>query len=121
MLLVQNSTDSAKFVAYAPDPDGRGTISLVLSCLLTLLLCVWQALHLNVPAKGEKISQCILENIRWIIAGVYAPELVVFAAWRQWSSSKILGEIVAACQQDVPASPKHQYAKQLVMQSVEPI
>ena len=32
--------------------------------------------------------------IRWIITGVYAPELVVFTAWRQWCSANILSNLV---------------------------
>lgn len=83
-----------KTVGYVPDPKGRGTLSLVLSCLLTLLLCVWQALHLNVPAHRQTPWQRCLQNLRWIITGIYAPEFVVFTAWRQWSSSNILSSII---------------------------
>lgn len=81
-------------VGFVGDPNGRGTISLVISCLLTLLLCVWSALHLNVPRQEEPLLAHFWVNIRWIITGVYAPELVVFTAWRQWSSAKILGDLV---------------------------
>ncbi|KAJ6783817.1 hypothetical protein PWT90_06123 [Aphanocladium album] len=28
--------------------------------------------------------------MRWIFAGIYAPELVVFVAWRQWCSARML-------------------------------
>lgn len=38
--------------------------------------------------------QSFLINLRWIVTGVYAPELVVFTAWRQWSSAKMLGDLV---------------------------
>ena len=104
MLLSNITAETEHLVGYVPDPSGRGTVSLVLSCLLTLLLCVWQALHLNVPRQGETAFQCMFENARWIIAGIYAPELVVFTAWRQWSSSKILSEIVSSCQHELKKS-----------------
>jgi hypothetical protein len=55
---------------------------------------VWQALHLNVPKRGETGWEKFLTNILWITIGIYAPELVVFTAWRQWSSAKLLGKIV---------------------------
>lgn len=35
-----------------------------------------------------------MTQVRWIVTGVYAPELVVFIAWRQWSSAKLLGSLV---------------------------
>ena len=84
----------SKQVSFVKDPDGRGTISLVMSCLLTLLLCVWQALHLNVPKRGDTAWGKFVTNLVWITIGIYAPELVVFTAWRQWSSSKLLSKVV---------------------------
>lgn len=82
------------FVGYRSDPDGRGTSGLILSCLLTLILCVWSALHLNVPRQGQTSRETLLLNILWITAGIYAPELVVFTAWRQWSSARLLSKII---------------------------
>lgn len=95
--MTPNNTDSnssRRFVGYVDDPDGRGTPSLIISCVLTLVLCVWSALHLNVPAKGQTALQKLTLNTRWIIAGIYCPELVVFTAWRQWSSARILQQVV---------------------------
>ena len=89
-----SSALSSSYVGYVGDPNGRGTASLVISCVLTLILCVWSALHLNVPRQNDSILQCLSLYIRWIITGVYAPELVVFTAWRQWCSAKILGDLV---------------------------
>lgn len=85
-----NSSHVEKYVGYVKDPNGRGTISLVLSCLLTLVLCVWSALHLNVPERNRKGITTIWINFRWILAGIYSPEMVVFAAWRQWCSARML-------------------------------
>jgi hypothetical protein len=89
-----NSTQTPSFVGYVSEPNIRGTTTLVISCLLTLVLCVWSALHLNVPEEDATHLRLLLLNIRWIITGVYAPELVVFTAWRQWASARILGTLV---------------------------
>lgn len=95
------------YVGYVQDPNGRGTSSLVISCLLTLLLCVWSALHLNVPHQYQTRAETVLANVRWIIVGIYAPELVVFTAWRQWSSARILGRIVKEHQNTIPSFRTH--------------
>ena len=91
---LRQSQSHTTYVGFVGDPNGRGTSSLVISCLLTLILCVWSALHLNVPSQVETHVSRLLVNARWVIIGIYAPELVVFTAWRQWSSAKILANLV---------------------------
>ena len=75
---------------WVSDPAGRGTFSLIISCLLTLGLCVWSAMHLNVPPPNEPHIHTWLRNLKWGAIGVFAPELILFAAWRQYSSAKSL-------------------------------
>ena len=85
---------STQYVQYIGDPNGRGTLSLIISCVLTLILCVWSALHLNIPSSSQTVLTSLGIQFRWIVTGVYAPELVVFTAWRQWSSAKLLSTLV---------------------------
>ena len=87
--IASNSTLTAT-VGWVADPTGRGTFSLIFSCLLTLGLCVWSAMHLNIPPHDESPAQSWMRNFRWGLTGVVAPELVVFAAWRQYNSAKAL-------------------------------
>lgn len=44
--------DERQYLAWNAGPTTRGTISLLLSCVLTLVLCVHTAVHLNVSAPG---------------------------------------------------------------------
>jgi hypothetical protein len=75
-------------VGWRSDPNRRGTFGLVSSCVITQALCVWSALHLNIPPKYKTKSQKIWYNTRWVVLGVLIPELVILAAWRQWLSAK---------------------------------
>ncbi|CCD43461.1 hypothetical protein BofuT4_P011370.1 [Botrytis cinerea T4] len=79
---------------WVSDPNGRGTFSLVVSCLLTLSLCVWSAMHLNIPGTYHPTIQELIKGIRWGVVGIFAPELVVFAAWRQYNSATALKALV---------------------------
>lgn len=79
-------------VGWVSDPMGRGTSGLLLSCLLTLGLCVWSAMHLNIPQKHESTLQYWLRNAKWVSLGVLIPELVVLSAWRQWLSAKSMSQ-----------------------------
>ena len=79
---------------WVSDPNGRGTFSILSSCVLTLSLCVWSAIHLNVPAHGETKVQAWLKTTKWVLLGIVAPELVTWVAWRQYASAKHLQEKV---------------------------
>ena len=99
------TTASSEPVGYVQDPNGRGTPSLLISCVLTLILCVWSALHLNVPSRNHSAVGDAWLNTRWIITGIYAPELVVFAAWRQWCSAKLLQKLVTGTLDNTSPKP----------------
>ncbi|KAG9240113.1 hypothetical protein BJ878DRAFT_585146 [Calycina marina] len=87
--IATNSSGSAT-IGWISDPAGRGAFSLLFSSLLTLGLCVWSAMHLNIPPHDERPAQSWMRNFKWGLIGVFAPELVVFAAWRQYNSAKAL-------------------------------
>jgi hypothetical protein len=70
--------------AWVADPSGRGTWSLLYSCLFTLLLCVYTAIHLNVPPAGETKFRLWLRQVKWAAIAVLAPEIVVYTALEQW-------------------------------------
>jgi hypothetical protein len=79
-------------VGWVSDPRGRGTSGLIISCLLTLVLCVWNAMHLNIPPKAETQAQYWSRSLKWVALGVLIPELVVLSAWRQWLSARRMGK-----------------------------
>lgn len=77
-------------VGYVSDPDGRGTLSIFFSCLLTLSLCVWSSVHLNLPKYEESDIEYMWRYFKWSIMGVFGPELVIWTAWRQYISARAL-------------------------------
>jgi hypothetical protein len=56
----------------------------------TIFLCVWQAIHLNIPPPGEAPYKQILRRIGWSILAVIAPEVVALNAWFQYREAKRL-------------------------------
>lgn len=86
--LLPTNGDTVQTVGWQSDPNGRGTFTLVSSCVLTLVICVYSAMHLNVPPHGETGIRFWLRNIRWALLGIFGPELVVFIAWKQYLSAK---------------------------------
>lgn len=77
-------------VAFVQEDNQRDTISLLISCLATLALCVYSAVHLNVPRKGEHQFRTLLRELQWCVIGLFAPELILYTAWRQLASARQL-------------------------------
>ena len=98
------SDNSSVTIGWVSDPDGRGTFTILSSCVLTLSLCVYTAIHLNVRPYHQKELQAWIETTKWVIMGVLGPELLVFVAWRQYLSAIALDRIIKDVKE---ADPKH--------------
>lgn len=76
-----NATSSTQYEGWVSSPNGRGTFDIIWSCLVTIFLCTWTSLHLNVPALHEHYWQRCARKFKWMVQAIMAPELVVgFAA-----------------------------------------
>jgi len=95
-----DSSSVNKTSPWQPQPTLRGTFGILSTCLVTLGLCVWSAIHLNMPARNEAPWDFIctfsvwkkartrwpwklfawpgqgLRKISWTLLGFLAPELV---------------------------------------------
>ena len=74
---------------WVDDPPGRGTWGLVYSCVFTILVCVYTAIHMNVPPIGEKKLVFWIRKIKWVGVAILAPEIVVFTAFLQWLTARM--------------------------------
>ena len=78
--LARAANSTTPTTGWVADPNGRGTLSIITSCSLTMGLCVWSALHLNIPSSKGKAAQSWLRNIKWMLMILFGPELVVYGA-----------------------------------------
>jgi len=88
---VQNLTALNTAIAplWVPEPQGRGTWSLLYSCVFTLIICVWTSIHLNVPPPGETQRAHWFRKLKWLMIALFAPEVVVYTAFQQWFAAKM--------------------------------
>ena len=77
-LLFGNGTDT---VHWKPNCNTRGTFDILSSCLITLFLCAWTAVNLNVPPPGSHWYQRLLRKVEWLILALLAPEVITYTAW----------------------------------------
>ena len=69
---------------WTSEPDGRGTIRLVWSCLFTIFICLWSSLHLNIPEPKEDALKILARKLKWVVLAAVATEYVVVFALGQW-------------------------------------
>ncbi len=89
---------------WQPEPDFRGTWTILSSCIITISLCVWTAVHLNLP-EHRKLSQHFWRKLKWLVLGLAAPEIVAYVAWHQRrEASKVLRDVQKHLGQSSPGS-----------------
>jgi hypothetical protein len=76
--------------AWMPPATVRGTVDIVYTCLITLTLCVYTAVHINVPPRGAGPMWWYLKKAKWTFLGIFAPEVVLFTAWYQFHQASRL-------------------------------
>ncbi|KAF2866660.1 hypothetical protein BDV95DRAFT_504241 [Massariosphaeria phaeospora] len=80
------NTTNTQFHSWKPEPLVRGTFSILSSCLITMTLCVWTAVHLNLPTH-KKESEQTWRKIKWLITALLAPEMVALIAYSNHRSN----------------------------------
>lgn len=93
----QNLTYTQSTVPWTSKPSGRGTLNIIYNSACTLALCVWNSVHLNIPAVRENEWTTYRRQAKWVIIALLAPELLVFTAFQQYlAARKFLKELRSA-------------------------
>jgi len=78
--------------SYVSHSGHRGTVEILLSCIITLMLCVYTSIHLNVTPQRRilGIKTVWMYKFYWVIISTFAPEFVLYAAYLQWKNAQML-------------------------------
>lgn len=68
-------------------PNTRGTLDILWSCLITIFLCSWTVLCLNVPASSDSRFTVFGRRLRWMIMAIVGPEFVLGFAAGQYENA----------------------------------
>jgi len=68
-------------------PNGRGTLDILQSCLITIILCSWSVLFLNVPSEHDGLWDSLQIKARWMLFSIIFPEVLIGIAIEQWKSA----------------------------------
>jgi hypothetical protein len=81
-------------VTWQPDLTTRGTFGILSSCLVTISLCIWTAVHLNVPEYNGDFRQLLRKGV-WLMISLLAPEMVLFTTWYQYVRARETAKMVS--------------------------
>ncbi|KAL9608011.1 MAG: hypothetical protein Q9167_007129 [Letrouitia subvulpina] len=78
-----------KFInGWVHQPNTRGTLDILWDCLVTIFLCTWTVLCLNVPAPSDSQLTIIVRKLRWMAYAIIGPEFVLGAAAGQYKDAQ---------------------------------
>ena len=77
-------------VSWHEEPNFRGTYSILASCLSTLFVSTWSALHLDIRASDQSGFMRFLDKVGWLVLGLLAPEYLLLLAFNQYMAARAL-------------------------------
>ncbi|OJD31299.1 major facilitator superfamily [Diplodia corticola] len=113
MLDIIGAGENVTSFSWEAQPQTRGTFGILSTCFVTLALCTWKIVHLNLPGicpdddlawsdwwsvdrtvRHKLVHICgghqLVRQIGWLVIGLFAPELIAFAAFKQYWDAKHL-------------------------------
>lgn len=82
---VHGSNDT---ISWEAEPATRGTFTLLSTCIITLSLCLWSSVHLNLPGNDRGYWLKFRRRLTWITGALIAPEYLILTAWSQRQTAK---------------------------------
>ena len=86
--LMNQSEEDAFLQGWTSSPNGRGTIDIITSSLITLALCSWTVLCLNVYPEDWGFWRCGLQKFCMACLTFIGPEFTFQLAIGQWCSAR---------------------------------
>lgn len=82
--LSTNNTSKA-LVGWTLESPGRGTLSLILTCLTTIALCTWVVIH---PRIDKRKKFRVLHKLALFLKTFLAPELIAVEGAQEWTQAR---------------------------------
>lgn len=73
---------------WVPQSTDRGTLDIILSCGLTIFLCTWTSVCVNVPAPEHGVWAIFKDRWHMFCLGTLGPDFVLLLAVGQYCSAK---------------------------------
>lgn len=99
--------------SWKPNPNCRGTFGIISTCVATLLICAWSAVHVDIPSREMSTSKRLVPKLGWLVMGLLAPDYLLYLAVGQWFNA--LGLIrTAYTELSLPDPPQGWFYRRIV-------
>ena len=98
--------NTTNIVSWVDDPNRRGTSGILSSCIITMVLCIWTALHLNLPLRSHAKQKWYAKGhswrkFGWLVLTLLAPEIAVYTAWYQYREARKVKDLGISVRNEV--------------------
>ena len=74
-------------LSFTPEPRGRGTVGLIISCTVTFWFCVWTAVHPDIIVDATPLSRLVYKAT-WMLVSITVPEGIIMCAISQLNQAR---------------------------------
>lgn len=82
------SHGNGQVAGWVSGPNSRGTIGIIWSSFITIFLCTWTAICLNIPHTDDTQLKILYRKAKWMFWAIVGPELVLAVAIGQFASAR---------------------------------
>lgn len=79
---------NSTLVGWVASGDDRGTIDILWSCCVVMILCVWVSTFPNVPSRKDRWFHHIIDKLNLMLIGYLGPDLLCGIAIGQLASAR---------------------------------
>lgn len=73
---------------WVNEPDGRGTWSILFTCVVTIILCCWTSVAPNLPAKSDSEFRRWRYKFDLACITLLGSEFILMLSLGQWTSAR---------------------------------
>lgn len=86
---LSNSTNDEGTRGWVAQSNDRGTFDIVVSCAITIFLCIWTTVCVNVPAPERGTWSIFRDRLYMFYLGLAGPEIILWLAAGQYCSARV--------------------------------
>ncbi|KAL6403896.1 oxidoreductase [Ilyonectria robusta] len=86
--MTQNNTTDEQILGWVGSSNDRGTIDIMWSSCITIILCCWVSTYPNVGSPSDKWYHIFYDKISLAMISILGPDFLFGIAFGQWSSAR---------------------------------